>query len=154
MGSTKWTYHKKRVFANNYLVLSDLAIRLKDGRADFQHKWAKCRANFYLYCKILIDSQKCLLATNNGSPLGRHFKCVLDLPFKMLEKLATMNAISRSDLFSISVSIASWFVIHPEESSSSSRFLNFFATPTLDKSRHYSVIWAFTPMEIFLPTGV
>ena len=107
MGSTKWTYHKKRVFANNYLVLSDLAIRLKDGRADFQHKWAKCRANFYLYCKILIDSQKCLLATNNGSPLGRHFKCVLDLPFKMLEKSATMNAISRSDLFSISVLIAS-----------------------------------------------
>ena len=37
-----------------------------------------------------IHFQKCLLTVNDGGPSDRHFKYILDLTDKMLEKLAAI----------------------------------------------------------------
>ena len=57
---------------------------------DCQHKLARCRPNCYLYWKVIIDFQKCVLTANHGGPWDRHFKYVLDLTDKVLEKLAAI----------------------------------------------------------------
>ena len=41
--------------------------------------------------KNYVDFQKCLLTANHGGPSDRHFKYILDLTDKMLEKLAAIS---------------------------------------------------------------
>ena len=55
---------------------------------DCQHKLTTCRANCYLCWKIIFIFKS--VTANHGGPSDRHFKYILNLTDKMLEKLAAI----------------------------------------------------------------
>ena len=55
---------------------------------DCQHKLTTCQLLPML--ENYIHFQNCLLTANHGGPSDRHFKYILDLTDKMLEKLAAI----------------------------------------------------------------